>query len=120
MSRSCRAPGCARTKTGTVHPGPRRLSVHVAEMRGDSTRHKAAAAQRKAAEEKLDKERHRVEMQRALWAALPAYGPRGVAVDALKKVMIDRAWQLLDGGQCENCAGPPVEIEPLGAAGSQV
>jgi hypothetical protein len=48
-------------------------------------------------------ERERVTAQRALWAALPEFGPGGEAADALKAAIIARAWRLLDSGQCEAC-----------------
>jgi hypothetical protein len=48
-------------------------------------------------------ENERIAAQRALWAALPEFGPGAVAADALKAAMIERAWQLLDGGQWEAC-----------------
>ncbi len=45
----------------------------------------------------------RIALQRALWAALPDLGPGAAAVEALKKAMINRAWQLLDTGFGEAC-----------------
>ncbi len=49
------------------------------------------------------RESERVKAQRALWAALPEFGPGAAAADALKTAMIERARQLLDAGQCEAC-----------------
>lgn len=51
----------------------------------------------------LHSERKRIATQRAAFAELPAYGPEGASVDQLKQIMIDRAWKLLDIGQCDAC-----------------
>ncbi len=64
------------------------------------------------------KERERVKGQRALWTALPEFGPGNVAAEALKKAMVDRAWTLLNIGQCEACDAllefiPEVDAEAM-------
>jgi hypothetical protein len=51
----------------------------------------------------LAKERQRIAVQRAMWAALPELGPGFVAAETLKKAMLDRAWELLDRGEYEAC-----------------
>lgn len=48
-------------------------------------------------------DRKRIAAQRAIFASLPEFGPSGIAVDALKTAIIDRAWRLLDRGDCDAC-----------------
>lgn len=45
------------------------------------------------------KERRRIEAQRTLFAMVPDT----TSFDRLRRGMIDRAWELLDIGQCEAC-----------------
>ena len=63
------------------------------------------AAEYKGRERVFDacQERERVKQQRKLFAALPTLGPDGVAAEALKQAMIDRAWRLLDEGEVTAC-----------------
>jgi hypothetical protein len=68
-----------------------------------TSRKARADEEKRAREEAYAKERARINVQRALWAALPEFGPGGVAAETLKKAIVDRAWKLLDEGQCEAC-----------------
>lgn len=88
------------------------LDVAVACLKEDKRRNPVVieelekiAAEYKGRDRLFDrhKEQARINVQRALFAALPEFGPASVAADALKKAMIDRAWQLLDMGQHEAC-----------------
>ncbi len=95
------------------HPKGHTLEVALACIKaGSSSRNPALiadlekiAAEYKGRDRILDRheDAKRIVVQRELFAALPSFGPGGCAADDLKKAMIDRAWALLDCGQCEAC-----------------